>query len=106
MGTSKSHHKSRFDLLCHLEDGVRVHGEHLPLVGQCLFVIFAGYAAERHCVLGLDDPVLASVGYRRTVRVIWKESVMSVCEPNRNARSSDSAIRQCLQKETQTTRRV
>lgn len=106
MGTSLSHHKSRFDPLCHLDDGVRVHGEHLPLVGHDLFVIFAGYAVERHCVLGLHDPVLASVGYRRTVRVIWKESVMSFCEPNRNSRSSDSAVRQCLQKETQTKRRV
>lgn len=67
-----------FHLPPHLDDGVGIRSEHLPLEGRDLDVVFARYAVEHHCFLGLDDPVLASVGYGRTVRVIWRESVMSV----------------------------
>lgn len=83
----------RFDPLHHLDNGVRVRGEHLPLVGHDLFVVFALHAVEHHYVLGLDDPVLASVGHRRTVRVIWRESAMSVWELQRNIRSRDPVVR-------------
>lgn len=69
-----------FEPVHHLDDGVRVRGEHPPLEGHDLFVVLAPHAVQRHRVLGLDDQVLASVGLWRTVRVIWRESVMSVWE--------------------------
>lgn len=57
----------RFDPLHHLDNGIWVDGEHLPLVGHDPFVVFALHAVEHHCVLGLDDLVLASVSHRGTV---------------------------------------
>lgn len=77
-----------FEPVHHLDVGVRVRGEHLPLVGHDPIVVLALYAVQRHRVLGLDDQVLASVGHGRTVRVIWRESVMSVWE-NKSPQQGD-----------------
>lgn len=69
---------SNRSLFTHLNDSIRVSGEHLPVVGCNLMVIFALYAVQHHCVLRLDHPVRASIGHRWTVRFIWRETVVSV----------------------------
>ena len=57
----------------HLNDGVRVSGEHLPFEGQNLLVVFAPNAIQHHSVLRLHHQVLASVGHRRPVGFVWKQ---------------------------------
>lgn len=67
---------SRSGSFGHLNDSVRVSGEHLPLVGWNFHVIFALYAIQCHCILRLDHPVRASVSHRWTVRFIWRETAV------------------------------
>lgn len=68
--------RDRLVCLTHLNDGIRVSGEHFPLEGHNLIVIFALYAVQCHAVLRLDHPIQASVGHRWTVGFIWREAVV------------------------------